>query len=364
MGAEGLFAQTAEKVLRITREIRSYEWYETQSKLWKTKVDRNVNDSEAWINYYEANRAAGIVNRGKRPVDLNDIISELKQKAGNSFAYHFLIYRNTGWQEKLFPHLEKAWKIDDSYPQLAEEFVSYYEFQYDLKNRRIYNQHWFNTGEMPGDLLAYNYNVLMSLEKNAILITNGDNDTYPVWMLQDVQDVRRDVIVINRSLALLPDYLNRVLETNNIKAFQVQKTAEDYEVSNLNQLINHLKSNSSRPIYFANTVAPDALNEHKKNLYMTGLASKYSESRFDNIKIMARHYEKDFLLDYLKVNFEAYSPYSTVKRMNQAYMTPFLSLHRYYQEKGQNTKAGTLKELILTIAKGTDYESDIINSLK
>ena len=202
------------------------------------------------------------------------------------------------------------------------------------------------------------------MKKNAILITNGDNDTYPVWMLQDVQDVRRDVIVINRSLALLPDYLNRVLETNNIKAFQVQKTAEDYEVSNLSQLINHLKVNSNRPIYFANTVAPDALNKHKKNLYMTGLASKYSESRFDNMKIMAHHYEKDFLLDYLKVNFEAYSPYSTVERMNQAYMTPFLSLHRYYQEKGQKTKAGNLKELILTIAKGTDYESDIINSLK
>ena len=165
MGIEGLFAQTAEKVLRITREIRSYEWYETQSKLWKSKVDRDVTDSEAWINYYEANRAAGIVSRGRRPVELNDIISELKQKAGNSFAYHFLIYRNTGWQKELFPHLEKAWKIDNSYPALAEEFVSYYEFQYDLKNRRIYNQHWFNTGEMPSDLLAYNYNVLMSLEK-------------------------------------------------------------------------------------------------------------------------------------------------------------------------------------------------------
>ena len=39
----------------------------------------------------------------------------------------------------------------------------------------------------------YSYNILQTLEKNAIIFTNGDNDTFPLWYLQDVEGVRRDV---------------------------------------------------------------------------------------------------------------------------------------------------------------------------
>ncbi|MGD1842609.1 MAG: hypothetical protein ACFB0B_17200 [Thermonemataceae bacterium] len=55
--------------------------------------------------------------------------------------------------------------------------------------------------------IAVAKSLLNTCPKNAILIVGGDNDTFPLVYVQDKLGYRRDVLVVNQSLAYVPRYI-------------------------------------------------------------------------------------------------------------------------------------------------------------
>jgi hypothetical protein len=350
------FAQKPEPVYSVIRQIHEFEWYEQQAKAWKQEIDRGTKDKMAWVYFFKANRYARFKDEKKWESKLGryfmtqDKIIKLAEKAiPNSFEFYFLKANDdaagSGSGES---NIMKAQALKPYDPLILPWLMNYYQFKNDKANIEILSKKWLESNEMPQELLITAYNNLVSLEPNAILLTNGDNDTYPYWVLQNGLNIRPDAMILNISLSVIDSYREVLFKSNNITALNITNGSDRRSET----IIKHIVENvQDRPIYVSVFTDQDVYKSYADKMYLVGLSYKYSKAAFDNIAVLRNNVENKFMLDFLKYSFYNNYAQSAVNQMNTGYLAIFLKLYEHYLTSGETVKAQKIKELAKLVAE-------------
>ncbi|MEZ4805286.1 MAG: hypothetical protein R2852_07340 [Bacteroidia bacterium] len=362
-----VYAQKPEPVYSFARELKSLDWYKQQLNAWTNLTKKDPKNAEAWWYVYRTSRnLLRLDTTDKRPYtervkEVKSRIDEMEKHIPNSYEYNLARWAHGGGDTKFLDNLLKADELGEEHWEHCEDMINIAIREDDQVKSDKYCQKLYKSGNVSSGLLYYNYNVLSSLEPNAIIFTAGDNDTYPLLILQSM-GIRKDVTVINLYLFYITPYRNIITDKLGLPRYTVD---ENYSDSSMKQfqtdIIKYMAENKKgKPLYCGLTVSEQNLSKIKSDLYMVGLVYKYSTSPVDNMALLKRNFEENYNLDYISNPFYNDIAKEIVGYINYNYLIPLVKLYDHYKLLGDTLGQQRTKNLALQICKGSEKEKEML----
>ena len=355
---------TPQKVETAVKIHHSAEWYKEQERLWKTEIEKNGKNEEAWSNYY---RAVKYRSWSENIPDINErldaIVEEMEKAIPDTYTYYITRFHNNNHAQDN-PGMAKAIKMRpdavDDYPT----FISYLMQTGDEETMRDILTRWYNSGSYSPTLLNYAYNELVGLAPNAIIFAHGDTQTFSKLILQYGKGIRTDVTVVNTSFWLFTtDYRSYIEKKLGLPSFAEMIDNGTYKVDTnspekvKNLVYQHLVENTELPIYFSPMMETEMPNCSDR-LYSEGLVMRYSKKPYDNLAIKRRNYEELYLTDYLRESFLPESYPAAIDSYNFNYIPCFKSLLEHYKRSGNTARYTELRSLMTRIVEQINVPAD------
>ncbi len=204
------------------------------------------------------------------------------------------------------------------------------------------------------------YNMLVALGERGILFTGGDNDTFPLWYIQEVRNFRKDVRIVNLSLLNTPWYIKQLKHDEP----KIKISLSDDEIENLRGYYRPdgtivtikdvvmpiiIRDNiADRPVYYAITVTTSDQEGVKDKLIQEGLVKRIDMSLDQesiDVKAMERNFGEGVYRFRGLDDPTVYKDSDTVRLLTN-YNACLYNLAQLFQRSGELEKARKYTEMI------------------
>jgi len=321
-----------EKIVSMREVVYDKETYVKLAALWKTYNDR-LPSEDSYANWMYAARYAqdpdyeSLLKSGRERYPANPVLMYLA-----AMVHHG---KTNGLENQHL--LERATRLEPSYMDPWFSLVVHHMERRENEKLDIALRRLLEAGVVQDEVMDLSYNMMALLDKNAILITNGDNDTYPGWILTRIVKYRPDVTIVNRSLLNTDWYPDCLSQTNSITLMSSGKldTLRAQILSAIKEgkkempsggpfsdtliaLLIGVAEREGRPVYFAHTVAStetiDRFRSNGRSLGLVTLVTHSSEPYSVQLRRMAKTWKEEFRTSGLKSWRVKYAPIASAGR--------------------------------------------------
>lgn len=296
------------------------------ANLWGVLVEEQPANNEALLNQYRSERNASLArNSGTIPpadqVNLDVLADRIVTVAPNSFEAHLAQFYSQFPAPSAFAELDQAIaKGSDRNeligPQLMNSIRTSNSSGIVRWSKALKSQ-----GNVATDLWKLTDDLLLSVEKDAILFTAGEMDAYPAWAKQYAEGVRKDVLIVDERLLVDAAYRQQVWTSAGARG---TATAAGHA------FIGALATATKRPVFLSLALGPDLVQTMRDKLYVTGLAARYSATLMDNIPSLER-------------NWKAMKKATAAGPLARNYLLPGSILLMHYRSTGDEENASLME---------------------
>lgn len=360
---------TPEKQISFAKENKPHDYYVKQAELWWAEVQKDNTSENNWYNYYRACRSAQGTFGWKEDFVKEspvlrlgaDIVELMKKHIPDTFTYNYVMGSTGGADPQSGSYLMKAYAVNLGFEGIQSDVVTYAHSIGDSALRANANKEWYSKNEMSPGLLSYAYNLLQSVDSDSILLTQHDNDSYPVWMLQDVWGIKKNVKVINIDFLIHGPYREKIFKELNISQTELPgRTINEWE-TNWKTIVHYILTNykGKNPLNVSLTLYPSLYEEFMPRLSISGLALKLAQKPakpgINNQQLI----QDNFLLDYIKFQVSNETSGNYVNEQNLNYLKSFKLAYNSLKAANQPEQAKKIKDLSLLIASRDENKKTI-----